>query len=129
LIENVVAPTHAQQSEFFGKKYLSGGNPLRYYLTYMFVGVFLGGLLSGVIGRRVKLIVEKGGTYSPGKRLGLALLGGILIGYASSLAAGCTSGQALTGGALLANGSIVFLLSLFASGYATAYFVRRQWDD
>ena len=130
LIENIVAPTHAQSSEFFGAKYLvDGANPLRYYLTYMFLGVFLGGLLSSVIGRRIKVGVERGAAFSSGKRLGLALAGGVLIGYASSLAAGCTSGQALTGGALLANGSLVFLLSLFASGYATAYFVRRQWND
>lgn len=130
LIENAVAATHARQSEFFGGKYLSGGtNPLRYYLSYMFVGIFLGGLLSGVIGRRFKITVERGAAFSSGKRLALALAGGILIGYASSLAAGCTSGQALTGGALLANGSIVFLLSVFAAGYATAYFVRRQWND
>ena len=59
----------------------------------------------------------------------LALGGGILVGYASSLASGCTSGQALTGGALLANGSIVFMLCVFAGGYAAAYFVRRQWHD
>jgi hypothetical protein len=130
LVESVVAPEHARGSEFFGKKYLADGkNPLRYYLSYMFVGVFLGGLLSSVIGRRGRVTVERGRAYSRGKRLALALVGGILIGYASSLAAGCTSGQALTGGALLASGSIMFLLSLFASGYATAYFVRRQWSD
>ncbi len=35
----------------------------------------------------------------------------------------------LLGGALLANGSIVFMLCVFAGGYATAYFVRRQWHD
>ena len=33
------------------------------------------------------------------------------------------------GGALLANGSLVFVASVFASGYAAAWFVRRQWDD
>ncbi len=129
-IENLVAPRHAEASEYFGGKYLAGGgNPLRYYLTYMSVGIFLGGLLSGVLGRRMKVTVERGKSYPAVKRLALALVGGILIGYASALASGCTSGQALTGGALLANGSIVFLLSLFAAGYATAYFVRRQWHD
>jgi hypothetical protein len=129
LVESVVAPEHALQSSFFGQKYLGGGNPLRYYLSYMFIGVFLGGLLSSVIGRRVQVMVERGKAFSRGKRLALALAGGVLIGYASSLAAGCTSGQALTGGALLANGSIIFMMSVFASGYATAYFVRRQWND
>jgi hypothetical protein len=130
LIENVIAPAHAQQSEFFGKKYLADdSSPLRYYLTYMFVGVFLGGLLSSVVGRRTKAGVERGAAFPAGARLALALVGGVLIGYASSLASGCTSGQALTGGALLANGSLMFLGCMFASGYATAYFVRRQWND
>jgi len=49
--------------------------------------------------------------------------------YASRLAQGRTSGQALSGGAMLLTGSFVFLVCLFAAGYAGAYFVRRQWDD
>jgi hypothetical protein len=129
-LEQSVAPAHAQASEFFGKKYLAGGaSPLRYYLVFMFVGTFLGGLFSAVIARRVNVTVERGNSFGANRRLVLALVGGILIGYASALASGCTSGQALTGGALLANGSIVFMLCVFAGGYAAAYFVRRQWHD
>jgi uncharacterized membrane protein YedE/YeeE len=127
--EQIVAPQHAQASEFFGTKYLADGNPLRYYLVYMFVGTLLGGLLSALLARRVRVGVERGKSFGAAPRLLLALAGGVLIGYASSLASGCTSGQALTGGALLLNGSIVFMICLFASGYAAAYFVRRQWHD
>ncbi len=129
-VEQLVASGHAEASDYFGRRFLAGGaNPLRYYLTYMSIGIFLGGLLSGVLGRRMKFSVERGKSYPAIKRLALALVGGILVGYASALASGCTSGQALTGGALLANGSILFMLSVFAAGYATAYFVRRQWHD
>jgi uncharacterized membrane protein YedE/YeeE len=129
-LESLIAPVRAAASEFFGSKYLAGGgHPLRYYLCFMFVGVFLGGLLSAVLARRVRVCVERGAAFGARPRLLLALAGGILVGYASSLASGCTSGQALTGGALLANGSIVFMLCVFAGGYATAYFVRRQWRD
>lgn len=129
-IENIVAPGHAQASDFFGRKYLAdGANPMRYYLVFMFVGTFLGGLLSAVLARRVNVSVERGKAFGAKSRLGLALVGGILVGYASALASGCTSGQALTGGALLANGSIVFMCCVFAGGYAMAYFVRRQWHD
>jgi uncharacterized membrane protein YedE/YeeE len=129
-LENLVAPARTQASEFFGRKYLAdGANPLRYYLVFMFVGTFLGGLLSAVVARRVNVSVERGRAFGARPRLVLALVGGILVGYASALASGCTSGQALTGGALLANGSIVFMLCVFAGGYAAAYFVRRQWDD
>jgi hypothetical protein len=53
----------------------------------------------------------------------------VIVGFASRLARGCTSGQALSGGALLLSGSLVFLVCLFASGYAAAWFVRKQWHD
>ena len=59
--------------------------------------------------------------------VGFALAGGVIMGIAAGLARGCTSGQALSGGALLATGSWVFMLMVFAGGYATAWFVRRQW--
>ncbi|MBN2473618.1 MAG: YeeE/YedE family protein [Pirellulales bacterium] len=129
-LERLVVPEHAQAGEFFGRKYLAGGaHPLRYYLVFMFVGTFLGGLFSAAVARRMTLTVERGKAFGATPRLVLALVGGVLVGYASALASGCTSGQALTGGALLANGSIVFMLCVFAGGYAVAFFVRRQWHD
>ena len=33
----------------------------------------------------------------------------------------------LSGGATLATGSWVFMMAVFAGGYAFAYVVRRQW--
>lgn len=121
-----VAPAHTLGSEYFGKW---GARPMNYYLVFMFAGVFAGALFSALLANRVKIQVERGAAASAGRRLGLALAGGLLAGFASRLAQGCTSGQALSGGALLLTGSIVFMLSLFASGYATAWFVRRQWHD
>ena len=58
---------------------------------------------------------------------GLALLGGLLVGFAARLARGCTCGQALVGGAELSVGGWAFMVCVFAGGYATAYFVRKQW--
>ena len=40
---------------------------------------------------------------------------------------GCTSGQALTGGALLNLGSWAFMMCVFGGAYAVAWFFRRQW--
>ena len=57
----------------------------------------------------------------------MALLGGIAMGFAARLARGCTSGQALTGGAMLNFGSWAFMMMIFAGAYMLAYFVRRQW--
>ena len=68
-----------------------------------------------------------GPNISRGGRIGLAVGGGVLMGFAARLARGCTSGQALTGGSVLAVGSWVFMFSVFAGGYAIAPLVRRQW--
>lgn len=123
--QGCVMPAHVQGSEYFGSW---GKEPLRYYLVYMFVGTLLGGLVSAVAARRVQPQLERGATATRGLRISLALAGGVLVGFASRLASGCTSGQALTGGAMLATGSLLFLVCVFAGGYATAYFVRRQWQ-
>lgn len=120
------APSHTLGGEYFSKW---GGKPLNYYLVFMFVGTFIGGMLSALLANRAKLQVERGRAASIGKRLCYALIGGILAGFASRLAQGCTSGQALSGGALLLTGSLIFLGCTFASGFAAAWFFRRQWHD
>jgi uncharacterized membrane protein YedE/YeeE len=56
-----------------------------------------------------------------------AFAGGALTAVGADLARGCTSGQALTGGALLNAGSWAFMLCVFAGGYAVAPLVKRQW--
>jgi uncharacterized membrane protein YedE/YeeE len=124
-LEGTVARTHTLSSAYFGKW---GEDPLSYYLVFMLAGVFLGGLFSSVLSRRVLFGIEKGKTASGVLRLTLALTGGILSGFAARLAKGCTSGQALSGSALMLTGSLVFMACVFAGGYMAAYFVRRQWD-
>ncbi|MDX1675790.1 MAG: YeeE/YedE thiosulfate transporter family protein [Longimicrobiales bacterium] len=107
--------------------YVEAGNPLRNWLVIEVIGVLLGGFIGALSAGRFKATVEKGPRISTRGRLGYALTGGVLMGFAAALARGCTSGQALSGGALLATGSWVFMLMVFAGGYATAWFVRRQW--
>ena len=125
-IEGIFFPAHTLASEYFGAW---GKHPLNYYLVYMLIGIFLGGLFSAVSNKRVSFGLEKGKSASIKMRTVFALAGGILVGFASRLAGGCTSGQALTGGALLLTGSIALLICVFAGGYAAAFFVRRQWND
>ena len=121
-----ISAPHTLGSEYFGKW---GAQPMNYYLVFMFAGTFIGALFSALLANRVRIQIERGAASSVKRRLGYALVGGLIAGFASRLAQGCTSGQALSGGALLLSGSIVFMLCLFASGYATAWFVRRQWHD
>lgn len=124
-LEGCLLPAHVESSAYFGRW---GEDPLRYYLVFMFAGTLIGGLVSAILARRVQPQLERGKTAPRGLRIVLALVGGILVGFASRLASGCTSGQALTGGALLLTGSLMFLVAVFAGGYAMAYFVRRQWQ-
>jgi hypothetical protein len=124
--EGCLLPGHVRASEYFGKW---AENPLGYYLVFMLAGTFLGGLVSALLAGRIRVGVERGAAFSARNRLLLALAGGVIAGFASRLAQGCTSGQALTGSALLLSGSLVFLLCVFAGGYAAAWFVRRQWHD
>lgn len=125
-VEGLLLPEHVRTSAYFGAW---GDEPLAYYLVFMLGGIFLGGLISALAAGRVLLGVERGGQCTRSRRLGLALAGGVIAGLASRLAQGCTSGQALTGSALLLTGSLVFLVCVFAGGYAFARVVRRQWDD
>jgi hypothetical protein len=50
------------------------------------------------------------------------------MGVGAKLARGCTSGQALTGGALLSAGSWIFIATCFVSAYVVAPFARRLWQ-
>jgi uncharacterized membrane protein YedE/YeeE len=97
------------------------------WLVFEVIGVFVGGFISGALAGRVKKSIEKGPSVSTAKRLAYAFLGGGIMGIGAKLARGCTSGQALTGGAVLNVGSWAFMLAVFGGAYAFAYFVRRQW--
>ena len=125
-MELCVAKAHTLSSEYFGKW---GQNPMQYYLVFMLVGTFIGGLYSALLANRMKFQIERGKQSSVRLRITFALIGGILVGFASRLAQGCTSGQALSGTALLLTGSFVFLICIFVGGYATALLFRRQWND
>ena len=88
----------------------------------------MGGLVSALFARRLEFAIERGGRVTPRARLAFAVAGGLLVGFASRMAAGCTSGQALTGSALLLGGSWVFLVAVFAGGFLVAPLVRKEWQ-
>lgn len=107
--------------------WFADGSPLRHYLVWMFVGTLLGGMLSAIAAGRAALQVERGPRASAGLRLVTALFGGACAGFAARLSLGCTSGLALSGGALLQLGSFVFVGATFAVGFGAAPMVRRLW--
>ncbi|HUY95012.1 MAG TPA: YeeE/YedE thiosulfate transporter family protein [Terracidiphilus sp.] len=123
-----IAPAHAENNPFYAE-YLGDGSqsPLKDWLVFEVLGVFVGGFLSGVLAHRLKLTVEQGPRSKTPRRLVFAFLGGALMAIGAKLALGCTSGQALTGGALLNVGSWAFMMCVFGGAYAVAYFFRKQW--
>jgi uncharacterized membrane protein YedE/YeeE len=122
------APVHAESNGMFSS-YLTNNdrNPLADWLVFEILGVILGGFISAKFAGRIRKSIDKGPNISTRNRLILAFTGGTIMGFAAKLARGCTSGQALTGGALMSVGSWIFMLSVFIGAYAIAYFVRRQW--
>ena len=104
-----------------------GFEPLRDWLVIEIVGVILGGFASAVAARRFGYGIEKGPRISSNTRLAFAFGGGAVMGIGAKLARGCTSGLGLTGGALLAVGSWIFVLAAFAGAFAVAPLVRKLW--
>ena len=127
LVADGVAPAWTAANPILGKYVAEGVNPMRNWLVIEVLGVFMGGFLGAISAGRFRAKVEKGPRISTRGRLTFALGGGVLMGMAAALARGCTSGQALSGGAMLATGSWVFMLMVFAGGYAFAYAGRKQW--
>lgn len=127
-VTNIVAPDAAQANGYFGRYLTEPGGPWTNWLVFEIIGVFLGGFMSARLAGRFHRGVEKGPRIADRTRLYFALGGGALMGVGAVLARGCTSGQALTGGALLSVGSWGFLVAAFLGAYAVAPFVRRLWQ-
>ena len=120
-------PSGARANAYF-EAYLGGGGPASDWLVFELAGVIVGGVLSALLSGRLRLGIDKGPSASTRVRLAAAAAGGTLMGIGAMLARGCTSGQALTGGALLSVGSWLFMAALFVAGFAAARLLRRLWQ-
>jgi uncharacterized membrane protein YedE/YeeE len=127
-LTKTVAPGHIDRVGYFSA--MGGGdrNALDHASIIMLIGTFAGGLISAALNKRLRFEVFKGPGISNRKRIFFALIGGIFMGYGARFARGCTSGQALSGGAVLSLGSWAFMFSVFIGGYLVAYFVRKLWN-
>ena len=124
---DLVAPAHVDNTPYLLK--MAGGdkNPLDDWIVPVFFGALLGGFASGARNGRLKLTTTKGPNVSNKTRWVMSFLGGVIFLYGARLARGCTSGQALSGGATLAAGSWVIMLCIFGGAYGLAWFVRKLW--
>lgn len=127
-IAGLVSPGHVAANPNLGATRGTHASVLDDWLVFEVLGVLLGGALGAITAGRFGAKVIRNATTSVATRLSFAFGGGLLMGLAARAARGCTSGQALSGGAVLSVGSWIFMLSVFGGGYACAWFVRRQWS-
>lgn len=127
-LEDMVAPGHVDRTSYLLN--IAGGskNPLDSWTVWMLLGTVVGGGLSGWFNGRFKIETKRGPQITSRKRWLMAFMGGAFMGYGARLARGCTSGQALSGGAVLSVGSWAFMFAVFGGAYALAYFVRKLWN-
>lgn len=127
-IEDIFVPKHVDTTPYLLE--MAGGekNPLDSWVVFVTVGVLLGGVFSGWRGGRIKVETNKGPNITRQQRWLFAFIGGAFMGFGARLARGCTSGQALSGGAVLSVGSWAFMFAVFGGAYALAYFVRKLWN-
>lgn len=125
--EDLVAPEHVNRVAYLLK--MAGGekNALDDWIVFLTTGTVIGGFVSGWWHGRFKLETNKGPNISNRSRWLWAFVGGSFMGFGARLARGCTSGQALSGGAVLSAGSWMFMFAVFGGAYALAYFVRKLW--
>ena len=97
-------------------------------MVFVTIGLVIGGFTSGLINGRLNITTNRGPNVPVKVRWVMAFIGGAFMGYGARLARGCTSGQALSGGAVLSVGSWAFMFAVFGGAYALAYFVRKLWN-
>ena len=126
-VEKVVSQAHVDANPYLAKDGGGDTNPLDHWLVFELMGVVFGGLLSGALAGRIKKETNKGPRITVKQRWFFAVAGGILFGFGAKMARGCTSGVALSGGAVLSLGSWITMFAIFGGAYAAAYFVRKLW--
>jgi len=128
VVEDAVYPEHIDRTAYLAS--MAGGerNPLDSWVVFVTLGLVAGGFTSGLIHGRLNVTTNRGPNVPVRMRWMMAFIGGAFMGYGARLARGCTSGQALSGGAVLSVGSWAFMLAVFGGAYGLAYFVRRLWN-
>ena len=102
--------------------YLAGGSPWTAWTVVEVAGVLVGAAASAALAGRLQPF-----RLATGGRFPAALGGGVLMGVGAALARGCTSGLALSGGAMLSVGAWGFMAALFLGGFLAAPLARRLW--
>jgi len=108
-------------------KYLAV-SPFRDWTVVEVSGVLAGALIGVLLSGGFRLRMDRAAHMTVAMRALTAFSGGAIIGFASRLARGCTSGVALTGGSQFALSGWIFVIAMFASGFLFAALFRRLWS-
>ncbi len=123
-----VAPVHSSDTKFY-VEYLGEheGSPLKNWLVFEVIGVVIGAFVSGLVSNRLKFTMDVAPGSTKKIRIIGAIIGGVLFGFGSQLARGCTSGSALSGMAVISAGGIITMMAIFGGAYMFAFFFRKLW--
>ena len=124
---NEISPEFAASMKYLAR-YLSNAAPFKSWIIFEVAGVFIGSLIGTLAFGKFRLRIDKGERIGRTKRIVAAIAGGILIGFASRLARGCTSGIVLSGASQLAVAGWIFALAMFIGGFIAAAYFRRLWS-
>jgi uncharacterized protein len=124
---NVIAPQHVEKSAYYSQ--FAGGDkkPMNNWLVYEVIGALVGAFLSGLFFNHLKIKVEHSPKITSRRRLIFALSGGLIFGFGSQLAKGCTSGAALSGMAVLSLGGYITMIAIFGTAFIAAWIFRKNW--
>ena len=120
IIENIFSPEHVTSTLYFSRY-----GPEFEWTLMVVLGIMVGALASSRLSGdfRVSFISpgwkDRFGN-SRSLKFAFALVGGILLGFGSRLAGGCTSGQALSGTLQLAVSGLIFFAMFFVGGAVVA---------
>ncbi|MDF1667110.1 MAG: YeeE/YedE thiosulfate transporter family protein [Planctomycetota bacterium] len=95
------------------------------YLLFIVVGGFVGQFLNG----SWTVAYQPSGSFNdlvagPELFIPALILGGVLVGFGTSMSGGCTSGHGLSGTARLQPGSLVSTASFFGTAIVVAFILR-----
>jgi uncharacterized membrane protein YedE/YeeE len=112
---------------YLGPMVANGASPFASWIVVEVAGMAIGALLAASSAGRFRIHLDGARKLGQRPRILLALLGGVLAGFGSRVAAGCTSGIGLSGTAMLGIGGFVFLISFFLVGLGISALMRRKW--
>jgi uncharacterized protein len=94
---------------------------------WLLIGLVLGGIVFGIFGAGIDGYGWLTETFTGGARwviVPVLLVAGALIGYGAKVAGGCTSGNGLSGNAILSPASLVATATFFGTAIAVSFAIE-----